>query len=383
MIQRRLHRLAWLGSLCVLTLFVMRCQRVEKQEGNDSIRIGVIASLTGAASDQGIDWMQGARLAAEELQAKGIPVELIVEDDATQPRQAVSSFQQLLAISKVDAVMGGTWDFLADALYPLVKENKLPLLLPTNPYELVDRVASDNPWVLSNAMTLHAEKQALSKLFGALEVKRVALLVPNLAWGWGHADIIRALGKSQDFTIVFDEQFSFESYLDSLRVSLLRALRENPDVIYAPIDAPGMTLIVKECARMHVAPYLVASQHLHRAVQATNAPALFERTFGVYPKVFGETFSEAYRRSYGVAPEVYAESGYDGVGFLVALLQQRITVSDKPRGFRWNGIAGGYRLFEGSSRVLESDEATIFTVRDGALVEWAPKEKTAPKVKTE
>ncbi|TXI72801.1 MAG: branched-chain amino acid ABC transporter substrate-binding protein, partial [Limnohabitans sp.] len=78
----------------------------------DVIKIGHVGPVSGAIAHLGKDNENGARLAIEELNAKGVKIggkavkfELIAEDDAADPKQGTAAAQKLVD-SKVNGVVG-------------------------------------------------------------------------------------------------------------------------------------------------------------------------------------------------------------------------------------------------------------------------------------
>src|SRR5690242_20398436 len=76
------------------------------------VRIGLADALTGPLAHFGKDDENGARMAIDELNARGATIggrkahfELMVEDDASEPRLATAVAQKLVD-AKVNAVIG-------------------------------------------------------------------------------------------------------------------------------------------------------------------------------------------------------------------------------------------------------------------------------------
>ncbi|MGH8160940.1 MAG: ABC transporter substrate-binding protein, partial [Gammaproteobacteria bacterium] len=74
------------------------------------VRIGLLESLTGTYADVGLSDVQGAKLAVEEINAKGgilgRPVKLLVEDYGTSPSLGVQKARKLIEVEKVDFLAG-------------------------------------------------------------------------------------------------------------------------------------------------------------------------------------------------------------------------------------------------------------------------------------
>jgi branched-chain amino acid transport system substrate-binding protein len=76
------------------------------------VKIGHVAPLSGAIAHLGKDNENGARLAIEDLNAKGISIggkkvkfELVAEDDAADPKQGTAAAQKLVD-AKVSGIVG-------------------------------------------------------------------------------------------------------------------------------------------------------------------------------------------------------------------------------------------------------------------------------------
>ena len=76
------------------------------------IRIGWLASLTGAASAPAIGFDRGVQFAAKAINAaggvRGRMIEIVSRDTQGDPTKAVNAVQDLISRAKVDAVWGPT-----------------------------------------------------------------------------------------------------------------------------------------------------------------------------------------------------------------------------------------------------------------------------------
>ncbi|NIA03594.1 MAG: ABC transporter substrate-binding protein, partial [Nitrospirae bacterium] len=83
----------------------------------ESIKIGLVAPLSGGASDVGNDMKQAAILAVEEINADGgvlvtefgvkIPLELVEGDTQTSPTEGVTAVERLITSENVVVLVGG------------------------------------------------------------------------------------------------------------------------------------------------------------------------------------------------------------------------------------------------------------------------------------
>lgn len=100
-------------KLLPITAAAMLCAAAASNASADQvIKIGHVAPLTGGIAHLGKDNENGARLAVEEINAKGLTIggqkitlQLDPQDDAADPRQATQVAQKLVD-DKVVAVIG-------------------------------------------------------------------------------------------------------------------------------------------------------------------------------------------------------------------------------------------------------------------------------------
>ena len=95
------------------------------------IKIGFIAGITGNWAQFGNDMVDGFKLRLSEMNytVAGRKVELIVEDESTNPAMAVTKARKLISHDKVSLIAGV---FLASSGYavaPIAAEEKLPLVV--------------------------------------------------------------------------------------------------------------------------------------------------------------------------------------------------------------------------------------------------------------
>src|SRR5215813_14679275 len=92
----------------------------------EPIKIGVTQPLTGAFAASGNYVAQGARLAEEDINAAGgvlnRKIQLIVEDNKSNPTEAVATAEKLTQKDKVSVMMGAWSSTLTLAVMPKLME---------------------------------------------------------------------------------------------------------------------------------------------------------------------------------------------------------------------------------------------------------------------
>lgn len=207
------------------------------------VKIGHVAPMSGPQAHYGKDNENGARMAVDDLNAKGVTIggkkvklELLAEDDAADPKQGTAAAQKLCD-EKVNGVVGhlnsGT-SIPASAVY-----NKcgIPHITPssTNP-KLTQQgfktsfrlIASDN--ALGAGLALYAAK--------TLHLKRFAVVDDRTAYGQGLAEVFKKTARANGIQIV-DEQYTNDKATDFM--AILTAIKsKNPDgIFYGGMDPQG------------------------------------------------------------------------------------------------------------------------------------------------
>ena len=204
------------------------------------VKIGHVGPMSGAQAHYGKDNENGARMAIEDLNAKGVTIggkkvkfELVAEDDAADPKQGTSAAQKLCD-AKVAGVAGhlnsGT-TIPASAVY---NQCGIPHVTPsaTNPkltqqgFKTTFRLlANDN--ALGAGLALHAANN--------LKLKKMAIIDDRTAYGQGVAAVFKKIAMAQGIQIV-DEQFTNDKATDFM--AILTAIKSKaPDgVFYGGMD---------------------------------------------------------------------------------------------------------------------------------------------------
>jgi branched-chain amino acid transport system substrate-binding protein len=106
-------------------------------QGENVIRIGMTAPLTGPASEAGISLRQGAELAAEEINAAGgvvvggvkYPIRLFVEDNESKPAVGLAAAEKLITRDRVRYLIGDAFhSSVTMAIMELAPKYRIPIV---------------------------------------------------------------------------------------------------------------------------------------------------------------------------------------------------------------------------------------------------------------
>ncbi len=207
------------------------------------VKIGHVGPVSGAIAHLGKDNEWGARLAIEELNAKGVSIngkkiklELVAEDDAADPKQGTAAAQKLVD-AKVSGVIGHLNSGTTIPASKIYSDAGIPQISPssTNPkytrqgYKTAFRVVADDVH-LGGTLGRYAVNE--------LKGKSIAVIDDRTAYGQGVAEEFEKAVKAAGGNVVGHE-FTTDKATDFM--AILTTLKgKKPDIIFfGGMDAVG------------------------------------------------------------------------------------------------------------------------------------------------
>jgi branched-chain amino acid transport system substrate-binding protein len=207
------------------------------------VKIGHVGPVSGAIAHLGKDNELGARLAIEELNAKGVSIngkkvklELVAEDDAADPKQGTAAAQKLVD-AKVSGVIGHLNSGTTIPASKIYSDAGIPQISPssTNPkytrqgYKTAFRVVADDVH-LGGTLGRYAVKE--------LKGKSIAVIDDRTAYGQGVAEEFEKAVKAAGGNLVGHE-FTTDKATDFMPI-LTTLKGKKPDIIFfGGMDAVG------------------------------------------------------------------------------------------------------------------------------------------------
>src|SRR5688572_33450399 len=140
----------------------------------EPIRIGVTQPLTGAFAASGNYVAQGAKIAEEAINASGgvlgRKIQLVIEDNKSNPTEAVATAEKLIGKDKVPVLMGAWSSTLTLAVMPKLMEYGVPMLVETSSSGKI--TTSGNPWIFRISPTSEMEAKAFASMAKQMGIDR-------------------------------------------------------------------------------------------------------------------------------------------------------------------------------------------------------------------
>jgi branched-chain amino acid transport system substrate-binding protein len=215
-----------------------------------NIKIGVIQPLTGPASASGNYVANGARIAADEINAKGgvlgQKIELVIEDNKSNPTEAAAVAEKLLVRDKVPVMMGAWGSSFTLAVMPKLMEYKVPMLVETSSSGKI--TVSGNPYIFRISPPSAVEAEAFKGMVKKLGVKKTDFLVVNNDWGRGAAADFGKMFKEQGIQVGMVETMDQAAQDMSAQLAKLKA--SDADTLMITTAVEQLTLIFKQAAAL-------------------------------------------------------------------------------------------------------------------------------------
>ncbi len=345
------------------------------------VKIGHVGPTSGQIAHLGKDNENGAKMAIDELNAKGVTIggkkvkfELLAEDDAGDPKQGTAAAQKLVD-AKVMGVIGHLNSGTSIPASKIYSDAGIPQISPsaTNPkytrqgYKTTFRVVADDVHL---GGTLG--KYAVTQLKG----KSIAVIDDRTAYGQGVADEfekgVKAAGGStvgREFTT--DKATDFTAILTTLK-------GKKPDVVFFG----GMDAVAGPMLRQMKQLGIDAKFMGGDGICSGELPKLAAGTMGDGQVVCAEAggvegeakksmddFKVAFKKKFGADVQIYAPYVYDSVNVMVAAMVKAgsadpakyLPVLAKTAGYK--GVTGTISFDEKGD--VKNGALTLFTYKGG------------------
>jgi branched-chain amino acid transport system substrate-binding protein len=295
------------------------------------VKIGHVAPLTGGIAHLGKDSENGARLAMEEINAKGLKIggqtvtlELDAQDDAGDPRTA-TQVAQTLVDDHVVAVVGHLTSGASIPASKIYSDAGIVQISPgaTNPAYTLQGFRTTYRVIATDAQQGPALANYAAK---TLKVKNVAIVDDSTAYGQGLANEFETTAKSLGLNVVSHD--ATNDHAVDFRAILTKIKGENPDAImYGGMDATGgpFTKQAKQLglrAKVLGGDGLCTEKLADLAGDASDNIVCSAGGVALEKMVGGEVFSAKYQKRFGMPVQIVAPFSYDAVYIIVDAMKR-------------------------------------------------------------
>ncbi|MDP2692329.1 MAG: ABC transporter substrate-binding protein [bacterium] len=336
----------------------------QETQNNEPIKIGMIAGLTGPYGAIGENYVKGAQLAIDLLKKedKKSDITLIVENDDFDTKKALSAYEKLTGVDKVDALISETSSAI-EAIYDRVTTLGIPVIQGGEQ----SRAPTDDN-VIQIQPGYYKAEVALGKHIKESGKNNVVVFVQNYPAMLRFFDGFQeGYGKEGKKTLVnFGDKV--------MKTHALQAFQAKPDAIVFLMFPDDGALLLKELTNLYnksTRPIFVFD-------------ANFQAGFSNYENILGDLkfldgsivnivkqtmspeFVTNYKKRWGVEPAIGSEFGFDAISALVNNYNsdpKRWVANIKSSQFE--GVSGSIRFDDVGVRIPDFKNTTI---KNGEIV---------------
>jgi branched-chain amino acid transport system substrate-binding protein len=300
-----------------------------------TIKIGVNEPLTGAFAASGTYVVNGAKIAADEINAKGgllgKKIELVIEDNKSNPTEAAAVAEKLITRDKTPVLLGAWGSSLTLAVMPKLVEYETAMVVETSSASKI--TTSGNPYVFRISPPSFVEAAAFKNIVDKLALKKVDFLVINNDWGRGTAEDFSKMMKDKGISIGLVETMDQSAQDMSAQLAKIKATDSETVIVTGAVDQ--LTLVFKQAAALGLKKRIITTggsqnpdQIIAQAGAAANntmhlttfLPWMPEKTPN--PEATNYFITEWKKRGFEFAGVTESFRGYDGIRTIAAAIEK-------------------------------------------------------------
>ncbi len=228
----------WIIPLIAIIVVIIAIVLIKKP-GNknvaiegDSVKIGMIAALSGEAAPYGETVRQGTELAVEQLNKKGgingKPIEVIYEDGKCTGKDSASAAQKLVSVDKVKFIVGASCSGETIAIAPIVEAGKV---LTVSPVSSNPAITPMGDYVFRN----HPSDNTAGSMLADIIIKKtnkVVIISENTDYSQGIRKVFNQSYTKAGGELAIDESFNtgttdFRSLVSKIKASGVNSVYVN------------------------------------------------------------------------------------------------------------------------------------------------------------
>lgn len=305
-------------------------------KGDDNVvKIGVLAPTTGQSAAEGKDMVHGAEMAAKHINddggLDGKKIELVIQDDACDPQQAVTAANKLVQ-EKVSIVVGTYCSAAALPASGTFNKAGIPAILVGANSSQLPAQGYENLFLI-NSMVVDQGAE-VAKYFKEKGIKNIALVHDNSDFARDLADKTKELHEKNGGKVVAFEAINPEEKDFGALATKLKQLK--PDATYFTGFYNAGGLLVKQFKQKGVSGLFVAGdgnpgEPFMEVAGKDNAEGVLisqNVTIDFVDTPEAKAFIDEYKKTYNANPLMYASKQYDGIRLAVDVLKRAKTTTD-------------------------------------------------------
>ncbi len=230
------------GAAATLPLWA----RYAQAQTSEPIRIGFQKHATGIGAAYGRWYERVSDAAVAKINSEGgisgRMIELVTEDDGTDPKRGAEVLEKFANQSKCDVAFGTLFSHVVIGSAPRAAELKLPYFVVSEGHHVASGML--NRWTLQPGITdVKSQVQAMAPFVADNLGKKVTMIFPDFAFGHDHRDYFTKAIEAQGGEVLAQiavppSETSFTKYFPKIP--------RDTEVLYHVMVGPAVLTFVKE-----------------------------------------------------------------------------------------------------------------------------------------
>ncbi|PBB25317.1 MULTISPECIES: ABC transporter substrate-binding protein [unclassified Mesorhizobium] len=225
--------------------------RYSQAQSSAPIKIGFQSHRTGIGAAYGRWYEKTTAAAVKAINAaggiNGRQIEVIIEDDGTDPGRGAEVVGKFATQHKTDIVFGTLFSHVVIGSAPAAGENKMPYFVVSEGHHVASTKL--NRYVFQPGITdVKSQIQSMAPWIAANAGKKVTQIFPDFAFGYDHRDYLPPALKAQGAEVIAQiaippTESSFTKYFPQIP--------PETEVIYHVMVGPAVLTFVKELGEFY------------------------------------------------------------------------------------------------------------------------------------
>ncbi len=225
--------------------------RYAQAQSSEPVRVGFQVHRTGIGAAYGRWYDRTTQAAAKAINdaggINGRPLEIIAEDDGTDPKRGAEVLEKFANQHNCDVGYGTLFSHVVIGSAPRAGELKLPYFVVSEGHHVASGML--NRYTLQPGITdVKSQVEAMAPFVSSNLGKKVTMIFPDFAFGHDHRDYFSAALEKQGGTVI--EKIAIPPTETSFTKYFPKIPRDT-DVIYHVMVGPAVLTFVKEMGEFY------------------------------------------------------------------------------------------------------------------------------------
>lgn len=300
------------------------------------IKVGVVLPLTGRQAEFGAIEQNSFLLGLEEINktggVNGRRIELLIEDDKSDPDVGRSVAEKLISRDKVVMLGGGYSSAVTYEICKVAQERKVPFLVNTGSADKITEQGWEYIFRLNPPVSEYSDGLN-SFLREIVKPETVTILYEDGLFGRSGSKKFASQAERMGLEVLLNEGYAARA--DDFSRLLIKAKSANPDLVYMISYVEDATLLMRQAMELDFNPKLfvggAAGFTLPEFAEKAGKAAEYVYSVTLWtpnvPYSGARRYAEKYTARYGSPPQYHGAEAYAAVHVMADALERALAIT--------------------------------------------------------